>query len=142
MVEKFRYTLSAVERDKLGSGWHIRAVPNAYAPELTINFVTEAEAHSWLENESAGWLAKAQAQIGTKTPKRPRDPNQLAKLMVDIAAGDVQDKLPQASETTPMAILGRAGGLKGGKARAEKLSDAERTKIAKNAAAARWKERK
>jgi len=74
----------------------------------------------------------------SKTPKRPRDPNQLAKLIVDIVSGDRQDE-PQASETNPMASLGRAGGLKGGRVRAERLTSEKRTEIAKQAAAARWR---
>jgi hypothetical protein len=35
--------------------------------------------------------------------------------------------------------LGRLGGLKGGKARAKKLTAQERREIARNAASARWK---
>ena len=43
----------------------------------------------------------------------------------------------------PHAVaLGRMGGLKGGKARAEKLSAYERTQIAKKAANARWSKNK
>lgn len=71
----------------------------------------------------------------TKTPKRPRDPNQLAKLIADIATGDVEEKPPEPS---PMGELGRAGGLKGGKARAQSLSPERRAEIAKAAAAKRW----
>lgn len=42
-------------------------------------------------------------------------------------------------EKNPAAVaLGRLGGLKGGKARAEKLSSKRRTQIAKKAAAKRW----
>jgi hypothetical protein len=40
------------------------------------------------------------------TPKRPRDPNQLAKMVVDIASGTLKDALESAS--SPMAELGRA----------------------------------
>jgi hypothetical protein len=74
----------------------------------------------------------------TKHPKRPRDPAQLAKLIVDIATGEVKEILANESAA---AKLGRSGGLKGGKARAAKLTDAERTAAAKRAAAARWKNR-
>jgi hypothetical protein len=45
-----------------------------------------------------------------KHPKRPRDPPQLAKLIVDIATGSVSDT-DIAGKKTPE--LGRAGGLKG-----------------------------
>jgi hypothetical protein len=68
--------------------------------------------------------------------KRPRDPNQLAKLVVDMATGGATEthrpKNPAAVE------LGRTGGLKGGKARAEKLSPKRRRAIAKKAAQSRW----
>jgi hypothetical protein len=68
--------------------------------------------------------------------KRPRDPNQLAKLIVDIATGETEDKV---SESKRHPSKQRMGGLKGGKARAEKLSKEERRKIASAAARARWK---
>lgn len=71
------------------------------------------------------------------TPKRPRDPNQLAKLIVGLSTGDIQE---QATEKNPAAVaLGRLGGLKGGKARAASLSKSKRLAIAKKAAAARWR---
>lgn len=69
-----------------------------------------------------------------KRPKRPRDPSQLAKLIVDIATGEVENVKPMAPKAGQ-----RKGGLKGGKARARKLSAAKRRVIAKKAAAARWK---
>lgn len=66
-------------------------------------------------------------------PKRPRDPNQLAKLMIDIATGEV----PNDSVKAPSRQ--RAGGLKGGRARAQSLTRQQRQDIAKTAASARWK---
>jgi hypothetical protein len=69
--------------------------------------------------------------------KRPRDLNELAAAIVGEATGEA----PPAEESTknPAAVaLGRLGGLKGGKARAEKLSAKKRTAIAKKAAQARW----
>jgi hypothetical protein len=71
-------------------------------------------------------------------PKRPRDPNQLAKLIVDIATGESQEDGPQES---PKAKAGRLGGIKGGKARAAKLPAKRRKAIAKKAAATRWRNR-
>jgi hypothetical protein len=68
-------------------------------------------------------------------PKRPRDPAQLAKLIVDIATGEVEDSKGPA--TSP-AERGRKGGLKGGKARAAAMSPEEKLASAKKAAAARW----
>ena len=73
-----------------------------------------------------------------KKPTRPRDTNQLAKSIVDIATGET-DSAPTQDGKNPAAVaLGRLGGLKGGKARAEKLSAKKRSEIAKKAAAARW----
>ena len=67
----------------------------------------------------------------TDRPKRPRDTNQLAKLIVDLATGVNVEHEPDTSGQ-------RKGGLKGGKARAEKLSPSERSEIAEKAARARW----
>ena len=73
-----------------------------------------------------------------RSRKRPRDPNQLAKLIVDIAAGEVEDT-PEDTGKNPAAVeLGRKGGLKGGKARAQSMSPEQRSEAAKRAAAARW----
>ncbi len=69
--------------------------------------------------------------------KRPRDPNQLAKLIVDISIGDVEDAA--VTNETETAVQGRAGGLSGGKARAKKLTAEQRAEIAHIAATARWK---
>jgi hypothetical protein len=72
--------------------------------------------------------------------KRPRDPNQLGKLIIDIATGQVSDHDPKEREKDQAAVtLGRRGGLKGGKARAEALSGRQRKQIAKKAAEARWR---
>lgn len=70
--------------------------------------------------------------------KRPRDPNQLAKLIADIATGEVQDTRPDEGKDPSAVALGRKGGLKGGKARAESLTAKQRSAIAKKAAKARW----
>ena len=73
--------------------------------------------------------------------KRPRDPNELAKLIVDIATGEKEDRPPTPEEEgkDPAAVnLGRRGGRKGGKARAVKLSPDKRSAIASKAAKARW----
>ena len=70
--------------------------------------------------------------------KRPRDPAQLAKLMIDIASGEVEDRPPAPEEQgkDPAAVtLGR----KGGSARARTMTPEKRTAIARKASAARWK---
>lgn len=70
-------------------------------------------------------------------PKRPRDPNQLGKLIVDIATGEASDSDPDAGKDPAARELG----AKGGKARAAKLTPEQRREAAKNAAAARWNRR-
>lgn len=75
---------------------------------------------------------------------RPRDSNQLGKFIVAVATGELDDHTPSAEEEgkDPAAVeLGRKGGLKGGKARAKKLSAKQRKASAANAANARWKNR-
>ncbi len=70
--------------------------------------------------------------------KMPRDPNQLAKMIVDMAYGEAGPE-PEKPAKNPNAVaLGKLGGAKGGKARAAKLSREQRVEIAKKAAAARW----
>lgn len=64
------------------------------------------------------------------------DTNLLAVKILEQATGEhIRAKNPAAVE------LGRLGGLKGGRARAEKLSPKKRREIAKKAAAVRWKNR-
>lgn len=76
----------------------------------------------------------------SSTPRRPRDPNQLAKFVVEAATGEAQEpRLSPAVKDAAAVSLGRRGGLKGGKARAEALSEEQRRAIALKAAAARWK---
>ncbi len=82
-----------------------------------------------------------------KKKKAPTDINQLAKFIADQTtcepiSGDASVKEPITEvrvEKNPAAVaLGRLGGLKGGKARAEKLSAKKRKAIAKKAAQVRW----
>ena len=72
---------------------------------------------------------------------RPRDPVELGKLIGDILTGQIEDRAPAAIDPNkdPAAVaLGRKGGLKGGRARADSLTASERKKIAQNAAKKRW----
>ena len=69
--------------------------------------------------------------------KRPRDPNQLGKFIVDVATGEVEDRPPTPEEQgkdPAAAALGR----KGGAARAKTLTDERRAEIARKAAKKRW----
>lgn len=69
--------------------------------------------------------------------KRPRDPAQLAKFVVDVATGEIEDRQPTPEERgkDPAAA---SMGKRGGTARASVLSPKERSKIASKAAQARW----
>ena len=55
-------------------------------------------------------------------PKRPSDLNQRAKSIVDIATGEITEPDPYKGKNPAAVTLGRLGGLKGGKARAAKLT--------------------
>lgn len=72
-----------------------------------------------------------------KGKQGPEDVNEIAFRVVSEAT---KEDAPQESDKDPAAVsLGRKGGLKGGKARAAKLTAEERSEIAKRAAAARWR---
>jgi hypothetical protein len=77
--------------------------------------------------------------------KRPRkksvDVNRLAKSIVDQATLDeqLQQKAIEEGKNPAAVLLGRLGGLKGGKARAASLSAEQRSDIAKKAARVRWR---
>jgi len=73
----------------------------------------------------------------TARRKLPRDFSQRALEVVRIATGQAAD--PDEGKDPAAIARGRLGGIKGGKARAEKLSAAQRKAIAKKAAATRWK---
>jgi hypothetical protein len=77
-----------------------------------------------------------------KRLKRPRDPVELGKLIGDILTGQVEDiaQAPPIDPTKDQAAvsLGRKGGLKGGRARADSLTPEQRKKIAQDAAQKRW----
>jgi hypothetical protein len=79
-----------------------------------------------------------------RSSKQPRDINQLAKGIVDLATGNpITEDTSPITEKNPAAVaLGRLGGLKGGKARAEKLSAKKRKQIAEKAAKTRWENQK
>ncbi len=70
-------------------------------------------------------------------PKRPRDLNRLAASIVQAATEGEPE--PDAGKDPAAVSLGRRGGLKGGKARAAKLTPEQRSEIAKKAAATRWR---
>lgn len=78
-------------------------------------------------------------------PKRPRDPNLLARSVMEDLIGEKMDGTPLIKPIEPpdtrnpaAVALSKLGASKGGKARAAKLSDRKRKQIAKLAAEARW----
>jgi len=81
--------------------------------------------------------------IKARPGKKPQtlDINQLAARITEIATGEpVGPPAKPEREKDPNAVaLGRKGGLKGGPARARKLTPIERSAMAKKAAKARWK---
>jgi hypothetical protein len=77
----------------------------------------------------------------TDPKKRPRDPSQLGKFIVDVATGQVEDRQPTPEEQgkdPAAAALGR----KGGAARAKAMTAEKRAEIARKAARGRWGARK
>lgn len=76
-----------------------------------------------------------------RSRKRPTDPNELAKQIVDEATGEAPPFDPDAGKDPAAVALGRKGGLKGGKARAEKMTAEQRAESARKAAQARWAKR-
>jgi hypothetical protein len=78
-----------------------------------------------------------------RSRSRPRDVNQLAHLIGNIATGQAEEEPVAVNQVDhskdPAAVaLGRTGGLKGGKARAEKMTPQERSEAARKAVQARW----
>ena len=98
----------------------------------------------------AGLLCDDGAMSTSKRPKRPADFNQRAYQVFQEAIGEAPAEpepvptdppapTPPEREKEPAAVaLGRRGGLKGGMARAAKLTAEERSEIGKKAAKARW----
>lgn len=75
-------------------------------------------------------------------PKRPRDVNQLAALIVGISTGEIQDADPNAGKDPAAVALGRKGGLKGGKTIAKRLGSKGLAELGQKGATARWAKQK
>ncbi len=77
--------------------------------------------------------------------KRPRDPNQLAKWIVDQSTSEAPEPAQEAPPIAPsslsqyMAAIGRKGGQIGGKRRLKTMTKEQRKSVATKAARARWK---
>jgi len=76
--------------------------------------------------------------------KLPKDPNQLAYEIARLSTEEPEEKPiePEQPARSPIAEylsqIGKKGGLKGGPARARKLSVKRRKEIARKAAKTRW----
>lgn len=91
-------------------------------------------------NPSARTLSRWETEGGAtknRRLKRPRDPIALAKLIGNIAIGQIPDAVDDDKDLAAVAC-GRAGGLKGGRARAKKRSAKARSAPARKAVRARW----
>lgn len=77
-----------------------------------------------------------------KRSRKPRDLNKLAASIVDEATSDAPAPDPDEGKDPAAVELGRRGGLKGGKARAAKMTPEQRSQAAKRAAEARWRGRR
>jgi len=72
--------------------------------------------------------------VPKRSSKPPGDENRAAFDAVARLTGDQ----PEQVKNPAAQALGRLGGLKGGKARADALTPEKRAEIAKKAAASRW----
>jgi hypothetical protein len=72
------------------------------------------------------------------TKRPPKDPNQLAKYILEVSTGE-QEKIEAPKKNAAAQALSKLGASKGGKARAKNLSATKRKAIAKKAAETRWR---
>ena len=83
----------------------------------------------------------------SKIKKRPTDTNELANLIGRMATGEAPiepppEEKPKHEKNAAAVALGKLGGLKGGKKRAESMTAEERSEAAKKAARSRWGDKK
>jgi len=71
--------------------------------------------------------------------KLPKDPNKLAYQIVKLSTEEPEPVKERSEISKYLSEIGKRGGLKGGPARAKKLSAKKRSEIAKKAALSRWK---
>lgn len=71
--------------------------------------------------------------------KLPKDPNRLAYQIVKLSTEELEPQKGRSEISKYLSEIGRKGGLKGGPARAKKLTSKKRKEIARKAAIARWK---
>jgi hypothetical protein len=76
-----------------------------------------------------------------KPKKLPADPSKRAKLIGDLATGQIKNENSDEGKNIHAVELGKLGGRKGGLTRAANLSKKRRSEIAKKAAEKRWKKK-
>ncbi len=91
-----------------------------------------------LDTDFSQWHNYSMPKRSSKN-KNIRDVNALASSIVEQPIGESKPKPEDANKNPAAVALGRLGGLKGGKARASKLTPEQRKEIAKKAAQARWR---
>jgi hypothetical protein len=74
-----------------------------------------------------------------ESSERARDPNVVAQQFLAEAMGEKPKQDLDTGKDPAAVALGRKGGLKGGKARAERMTPEERSESARKAAQARWR---
>jgi hypothetical protein len=76
-----------------------------------------------------------------RSPKPPKDTNQLAKYILEVTTGETE-KIEPPKKNPHAQALSKLGASKGGRARAQSLTAKKRREIAKKAATARWPSKK
>lgn len=84
-------------------------------------------------------MPKRSSKTAKKSRPKQKDTQQLARSVLDAVAPEAESQKAEKKKNPAAVMLGRLGGLKGGKARAEALSKKRRSEIASRAAQARWK---
>lgn len=130
-----KYVLVEEKLNPPKSRWTIERVTPGEKPIQIPFHGTRTEAEAEISRLSLYGEKDKEAPVATKRIHRPRDPIALAKLIGDIATGQVVD----AVEETALSGRSRKAGRKGGPARALSLTPEQRADIARAAAEARWK---
>ena len=79
---------------------------------------------------------------GPRGEKRPGDVIGTAVKVMKIATGEIEEDTDDSGKDPAAVALGRKGGKKGGKARADKLTPEERSEIARRATRERWRKKR
>ncbi len=87
------------------------------------------------------WYPRSMPKRSSRHKQGPEDVNEAAFRVVQRATGEAPQEVPSGKNPAAVA-LGRLGGVKGGKARAEKLDASKRSEIARKAAYARWSQQR